>query len=734
MRSFSFDGDGLRFMPYPESFSGASMQFFAYYCPGKGGLYFAADDPSLLPKWLNFYRMNGSLEASLMYGWEDIGAGKGAEAPFRFVVKTFAGDDWYDAADIYKTWAVKQSWCSQGTLEQRGDAGTASWLLKKVGAVTFGIDASHDRTLWIRRYRQDIGSPLFHILGPDWPKVDQNYYNSVPGGMADWFPTRFSRANLDLIRSQGDYVAPFEFDFLVDPRKSDAARLRANLEIYPTKPRSADAYSFTMLCPVPDFTQTLHVERDVRVLEESGVDSIYYDISANNLIKTCLSPDHGHPVGGGREITEAYKKIYADTRAALSAKAGRYVPLGTEMMCEVFLPELDYYQARAWAQPSSAFEMWPIRSLLKSGQAEAIPLFTYVYHEYGPVRLDGWGKLVAETGELFYNIAAKTYLWGGLYELNEEYSPQEAIDGVENSPAEHYFKFDPQGYAYDPERALYVARFAALRTGAGNPYLAYGVMQKPPTLSPTDTRMSWFHYNSNQSTKEYRDRGSIVVPGVVSSAWRHGSGAAASYALFLANTEGKEVKTDVRIDRDLYGITGVIASVIFMFLLNYRAGIVNEALRLLGAPRTAFLTDPLLAVLSIAIAALWMGFGYASLIMYAGLLNIPQEYYEAAAVDGAGSFTRLLRITLPSMRNIFILLCITLLTGTVQIFDLPFLMTGGGPVNKTLSPIMFLYNSFRSLDKTMGYTIAGALLMMIAITVVNSIVFTVIRSQKSMDA
>jgi ABC-type sugar transport system permease subunit len=61
-------------------------------------------------------------------------------------------------------------------------------------------------------------------------------------------------------------------------------------------------------------------------------------------------------------------------------------------------------------------------------------------------------------------------------------------------------------------------------------------------------------------------------------------------------------------------------------------------------------------------------------------------------------------------------------------------MTGGGPVNKTLSPIMFLYNSFRSLDKTMGYTIAGALLMMIAITVVNSIVFTVIRSQKSMDA
>jgi multiple sugar transport system permease protein len=55
-------------------------------------------------------------------------------------------------------------------------------------------------------------------------------------------------------------------------------------------------------------------------------------------------------------------------------------------------------------------------------------------------------------------------------------------------------------------------------------------------------------------------------------------------------------------------------------------------------------------------------------------------------------------------------------------------------VNKTLSPIMFLYNNFRSLDKTMGYTIAGALLMMLVLTILNSIVFTVIRSQKSMDA
>ncbi len=181
-------------------------------------------------------------------------------------------------------------------------------------------------------------------------------------------------------------------------------------------------------------------------------------------------------------------------------------------------------------------------------------------------------------------------------------------------------------------------------------------------------------------------------------------------------------------------ISGIIASVIFLFLLNYRAGLLNVGLGLLGIGRVAFLTVPFLAVLSIAIAALWLGFGYASLVMYAGLMGIPQEYYEAAEVDGAGPLARLLLITVPSIRNVFILLCITLVTGTLQIFDLPFLITAGGPVNKTLSPIMFLYNNFRSLDKTMGYTVAGALLMMIVITIVNSIVFTVIRSQRAQDA
>lgn len=184
-------------------------------------------------------------------------------------------------------------------------------------------------------------------------------------------------------------------------------------------------------------------------------------------------------------------------------------------------------------------------------------------------------------------------------------------------------------------------------------------------------------------------------------------------------------------------ISGVVASVIFLFIFHYQGGILNWIIRQLGYKRIGFLAEPSLSRLSIAVTAIWMGFGYNSLIMFAGLQNIPQSYYEAAEVDGANRFEQLLFITLPSMKNTFILILINLMTGTLQMFDLPYMMFGGsggaGPVNSTLTPMVFVYNNFKSADFSLGYTIAAALLLMIVIGALNSLVFTVIGSQKSQD-
>ncbi len=251
----------------------------------------------------------------------------------------------------------------------------------------------------------------------------------------------------------------------------------------------------------------------MQVLREANVDAMYYDISANNLIKVCAAQTHTHTPGGGREITEGYRDIYADTGDALSREAGRPIPLGTEQMCEVFLDRLDFYQARAWAQPCSTLETWPLRGQMLSGQARMIPLFDMVYHEYGVVRMDGWGKLTDAIGGLFFDTVAKTYLWGGLYEVNHEYSPMEELDGVENPPEEHYFRFDPQHCAYSGGRAAYVGRFAAARLGRANPYWVYGRMLPAPAIDAPVRKLAWYHYNHGPENPAIPRAGRGSLPG-----------------------------------------------------------------------------------------------------------------------------------------------------------------------------------------------------------------------------
>lgn len=526
----------LRYIPYPEGFSGATMQFFSYFGQNRGGLYFAAEDPDACQKWLNIFPDEDGMTASLMIGFEDIrpgSEGAGLSADFPFVLRLMStAPSWYEAAATYKSWATEQQWCARGKTAERLDE-IPEWLYKKIGLSTFGVNAGHDRSLWLAKYHEDIGVPIFHMLGPDWTNVPQTFGSGVPGGYDDWLPTRFSRETLQAIRDNNDYYAPFEFDFLVDPKKSDGEKLRQNLIRWPDPVYSHDRYKFNMLCPCTEFTRNFHVRRDLQIYREAQPDSMYYDISANNLLRCCLSTEHGHKPGGAGEMTRAYKEIYRQTREAISREAGRPFPLGTEMINEVFLPELDYYQARAWAQPSSTLETWPMRDLMKSGTARMIPLFTYVYNEYGAVRFDGWGKLVRETGSYFFDIVAKTYLWGGIYEINHEYSPMEAIEGKENSSQEHYFAFDPHNYAYAPDRARYVRQFAALRTREANPYLAFGQMRPELETAVPEHNLEWFHYNHGKNDT-YHDSGTFAVPVIRQSVWRKADGEGC--AVFLINT------------------------------------------------------------------------------------------------------------------------------------------------------------------------------------------------------
>lgn len=605
MVNFTPDGPGLRFMPYPESFSGASMQFFSYYGEGRGGLYFAALDGEGYAKWLNFYKHGGGwLEASVIHGCEDMGPGKGIQVPYPVIVEPLAGGDWYEGADLYKSWAKHQIWCKGGTLADCEHVNEElKWLHESMGAATFGINAGSDRTAWLRKYHEYIQTPMFHILGPDWTHAPQTFYKGVPGGMDDWFPTRFNRSNIDGMKLYGDKFAPFEFDYLYHFDGADGEKGREAAQKFPADKKSIDAYNFPFICPAHPYTSQFHVDRDARLQQSDDVDAIYYDISANNILKICMDDTHGHPVGAGRRIAQAYRDIYVRTKAAMSEAAGRYVPMGTEMMNELYLDVLDYYQARAGGQPAAPLEGWPLRDLLKSGEAELIPMFAYVYHEYGALRLDGWGKLVEEIGQLYYFTVARTYLWGGLYELNYEYSPMEQLedefgDNRENSPEEHYYPFEPRGYSFSAERARYLGMYAALRTGAGSKYLAYGSMLRPLKFECGKVSMDWFHYNHGKETKEYNDSGVLEVDSVVHAAWGYKNESA---ALFFANVTDQVQDVVIKLNAVSLNIPELSEGILYRFLPDQQntstvermsiSGLMHEECPLQLAPRSVVMLE-----------------------------------------------------------------------------------------------------------------------------------------------
>jgi hypothetical protein len=535
---------------YPEGFSGSTMQFMAYSAVGRGGFYVAAEDGAGREKWLNFYRHpEGDLRLSVWHGPDNYADERSVKPDYVTVLAALDGGTWYDAAERYKTWAVEQSWVAQGPLWSREDRSRR--LLEEIGVCTFGINPRWDRSPWLTAIDEIAGTPVLHVLGPNWSRVESNYMNNHPGGLADWFPATFNPENLRVIRENHDYLVPFEFDLLFGRAEgsSDTAAGTEALQVIPRPTLSRDAYDFPFLCPVTPFARDLHVARDRTLAGEYGVDGVYYDISVNNVRHICLSSEHGHEPGDTVALTAAYRALLADTAGAMrDATAGRVVPQGTEMINEQMLPVVAFYQARAEASPASTFEAGPFRNLIKAGMAEKIPLFAYVYHEYGPVRLDGWAKLSREQGEFVYFVLGRVFLQGGLIELNYEFSGLEDLDESSDAAVEHYFAFDRRQYAIDPELAEFVSVLSRARVGRANRYLAYGAMRRPAPFvirGEATIELDYFLYNCAQNIPEYEDRGVMTVPTVLQTAWQYRDQSA---AWLLLNVGREETRIELTLD------------------------------------------------------------------------------------------------------------------------------------------------------------------------------------------
>lgn len=173
------------------------------------------------------------------------------------------------------------------------------------------------------------------------------------------------------------------------------------------------------------------------------------------------------------------------------------------------------------------------------------------------------------------------------------------------------------------------------------------------------------------------------------------------------------------------GVTGVI----WGWLYNTDFGILNYWLQQTGLPRLNWLTNPKFAMISIVIMVIWAGAGFNMMIYLAGLLNIPKSYYEAAQLDGAGAMSRMIHITLPLMKHTFAFTLIISTIGAFQVFDQPYILTGGGPDYATYTYVYHIYsNGFRYFR--MGYASALSCLLAAVIALFSFIQYKMLTRRR----
>lgn len=167
--------------------------------------------------------------------------------------------------------------------------------------------------------------------------------------------------------------------------------------------------------------------------------------------------------------------------------------------------------------------------------------------------------------------------------------------------------------------------------------------------------------------------------------------------------------------------TTAAVAVAWVYMFDNNFGVLNYLLGLLGMDAVPWLNDPFWVYVSVAIFSLWKFVGNPFLYYLIGLQNIPKTMYEAAEIDGANKFQSFFKITLPMLTpTVFFVMVITLI-GAIQIFDEPYLITGGGPGDASATISLYIFElAFET--KTMGYasTVSlGLFAVIMAITVMQ---------------
>ncbi len=152
----------------------------------------------------------------------------------------------------------------------------------------------------------------------------------------------------------------------------------------------------------------------------------------------------------------------------------------------------------------------------------------------------------------------------------------------------------------------------------------------------------------------------------------------------------------------------------FRFMMNDQYGIFNYLIELLGMSRTAWLSEPHLALPALIVTDIWQWTPFMMIILLAGLKGLPDEPYEAAMIDGASSWQSFRYITIPQLSRIIYIALLLRTIDAIRIYDSIYMMTKGGPINVTSTMSWIVYDrGFKFLDFGYGAAICIVLLVIV---------------------
>ncbi len=193
------------------------------------------------------------------------------------------------------------------------------------------------------------------------------------------------------------------------------------------------------------------------------------------------------------------------------------------------------------------------------------------------------------------------------------------------------------------------------------------------------------------------------------------------FALFLAMLLNSRIKLR-GFFRALYFlpvvVSGVAVTILWQQLYSYDYGVLNGMLNAIGLPSIPWLVNASWAMPSIAIMATWKNIGIYIVLFLAGLQSIPGELYEAASLDGATKAKQFLHITIPMLNPTIIVIVVLSTIGGFSLFIEPYVLTGGGPMQSTLSGMLYIYNQafyfgHMGYAATLGFVFALVILVVV---------------------